>query len=53
MKITVYYKRRLVTLSRSIWIKKVKFNRRKHKQNPWITFGIPHSINRKILDIKT
>ena len=28
-------------------IKKVKFNRRKHKRDPWITFGILHSINRK------
>ena len=27
--------------------KTVKFNRRKHKRDPWITFGILHSINRK------
>ena len=27
--------------------KTVKFNRRKHKRDPWITFGIFHSINRK------
>ena len=27
--------------------KTVKFNRRKHKRHPWITFGILHSINRK------
>ena len=25
----------------------VKFNRRKHKRDLWITFGIFHSINRK------
>ena len=27
--------------------KTVKFNRSKHKRDPWITFGILHSINRK------
>ena len=27
--------------------KTIKFNRKKHKRDPWITFGILHSINRK------
>ena len=27
--------------------KTVKFNRRKHIKDPWITFSILHSINRK------
>ena len=27
--------------------KTVKFNRRKHKRDPWITFGILHSVNKK------
>ena len=29
--------------------KTVKFNRRKHKRNPWITFGILRSVNKKKL----
>ena len=28
--------------------KTVKFNRRKHKRDPWITFGILRSVNKKI-----
>ena len=27
--------------------KTVKFNRRKHKKDPWITFGILRSVNKK------
>ena len=27
--------------------KTVKFNRRKHKRDPWITFGILRSVNKK------
>ena len=27
--------------------KPVKFNRRKHKRDPWITFGILRSVNKK------
>ena len=29
--------------------KTVKFNRRKHKRDPWITFGILRSVNKKKL----
>ena len=29
--------------------KEVKFNRRKHKRDPWMTYGILNSVNRKNL----
>ena len=29
--------------------KEVKFNRRKHKGDPWMTYGILNSVNRKNL----
>ena len=31
--------------------KTVKFNRRKHKRDPWITFGILRAVNKKIKNL--
>ena len=32
--------------------KVIKFNRKKHKRDPWMTYGILNSVNRKNLSYK-
>ena len=39
----------IVSMNTHLTKKEVKFNRRKHKRDPWMTYGILHSVNRKNL----
>ena len=47
MIIKIYLRLKLLNLMESHMDKKtVKFNRRKHKRDPWVTFGILRSVNK-------